>query len=37
MSASPEAQVDQPRSWFNKPVEDVVAAFGSDAESGLSC
>jgi Ca2+-transporting ATPase len=36
MSASPEAQVDQPRSWFNKPVEDVVAAFGSDAESGLS-
>ncbi|MCU0262198.1 MAG: cation-translocating P-type ATPase [Candidatus Nanopelagicales bacterium] len=36
MSVSPEAQVDQPRSWFNKPVEDVVAAFGSDAESGLS-
>ncbi len=26
MTISPDAQVDSPRSWFNKPVEDVVAA-----------
>ena len=35
MTVSPEARVDQPRSWFNKSVEEVVAEFATDAESGL--
>ena len=36
MTASPQALVDQPRTWFNKPVEDVVAEFTTNADSGLS-
>ena len=36
MTVSPEAQVDQPRNWFNKPVEDVVAEFATNTDSGLS-
>ncbi len=36
MTVSPDAQVDQPRSWFNKSVEDVVAEFTTNAELGLS-
>ena len=36
MTTSPEAPVDQPSSWFNKPVGDVVADHATNAESGLS-
>ena len=36
MTVSPEAKVDQPRNWFNKPVEDVVTEFATNADSGLS-
>ena len=36
MTPSPQALVDQPRTWFNKPVEDVVAEFTTNADSGLS-
>ena len=36
MTASSDAHVDQPRSWFSTPVEDVVAAFATNAEMGLT-
>ena len=36
MTVSPEARVDQPRTWFNKPVEDVVTEFATNVETGLS-
>ena len=36
MTVSPDAQVDQPRTWFDKTVEDVVAELATNADSGLS-
>ena len=35
-ATSPARQVAPTGNWHNKPIEEVLAAFGSSAESGLS-
>ncbi|MDH3958852.1 MAG: cation-transporting P-type ATPase, partial [Actinomycetota bacterium] len=36
MTTSPTESVDLSQTWFDKPVDDVLSALGSNADSGLS-
>jgi P-type Ca2+ transporter type 2C len=36
MTVSPETHAEQPPTWFNKPVELVVAELATDAQAGLT-